>query len=170
VKYSARDLSIGGLFCALGIALPVLFHMVGLGSAFLPMHLPVLICGMLVSPTVALAVGALTPILSSVLTGMPPVVPMVPIMVVELGVLALVASLMSRKMRTHVILVAITSMLMARAAVAAELTVIAPWIGIKAAPVAYVVGAVLQGLPGIALQLLVAPSFIAALRKLGART
>ncbi|MGB9619107.1 MAG: ECF transporter S component, partial [Armatimonadota bacterium] len=74
MRYSARDLALGGLFGATGVALPIVFHAVGLGKAFLPMHLPVLVCGLLISPTVAFAVGVVTPLVSSVLTGMPPLV------------------------------------------------------------------------------------------------
>ena len=35
------------LCMALGLVLPVLFHMVGAGPTFLPMHIPVLLCGLL---------------------------------------------------------------------------------------------------------------------------
>mgnify|MGYP000849549176 CR=1 FL=1 len=35
------------LCMALGVVFPVFFHMLGAGSAFLPMHTPVLLCGLL---------------------------------------------------------------------------------------------------------------------------
>src|SRR6056297_2096515 len=100
----ARELSLGGLFIALGVVIPIAFHALGggkLGSVFLPMYLPVLACAMLVSPPIAAAVGLLTPTLSSALTGMPPILPTLPMMVAELVVMATLASVLHRRLRLH---------------------------------------------------------------------
>mgnify|MGYP006924666979 CR=1 FL=1 len=35
------------LCMALGLVLPLLFHLIGAGPVFLPMHIPVLLCGLL---------------------------------------------------------------------------------------------------------------------------
>jgi niacin transporter len=65
-------LGVGGTCIALGIVLPFFIHPFGLSPrVILPMHFPVFLAGMLLSPALAAAVGALTPALSSGFTGMP---------------------------------------------------------------------------------------------------
>lgn len=61
------------------------FHLIGMtGPITLPMHIPVLIGGLLLSP-LALLLGIVTPVVSSLLTGMPVIYPMAIIMAFELG-------------------------------------------------------------------------------------
>ena len=71
-----RNIILGGLFVALGIVIPIAFHAIGAGPVFLPMHIPVLLAGFTIGPTIGCLVGAVTPILSSLLTGMPPLMPL----------------------------------------------------------------------------------------------
>ena len=55
----------------------MLFHLAGgMGVVFLPMHLPVLLAGFFLGPRFGLLVGIITPLLSSLLTGMPPLLPL----------------------------------------------------------------------------------------------
>jgi len=75
MNYSGRDLLLGGLLLALALVLPIAFHAVGLGSAFLPMFYPIIAAGYLVALPVALSVGFLAPLTSAFLTGMPPFFP-----------------------------------------------------------------------------------------------
>ncbi len=88
-----RKITYGGLLLAIGIVLPQVFHLTGgpaSGATFLPMHIPVLIAGLLLGPAYGLIVGVVTPFLSFLITGMP-VVARLPFMVVELTVYGLVA-------------------------------------------------------------------------------
>ena len=63
-------------FCiALCIVLPMAFHAIGAGATFLPMHIPVLLCGLLCGWPFGAACGLIGPLLSSLLTGMPPAFP-----------------------------------------------------------------------------------------------
>ena len=81
------------LCIALGVLLPMAFHVIpNAGSIFLPMHIPVLICGLFCGWPYGLACGIITPFLSSVMTGMPPAM-MLPQMMIELAVYGLVAGL-----------------------------------------------------------------------------
>ena len=86
------------LLLALGVALPLVFHAVPMGGRiFLPMHLPTFVAGLVLGPAAGLVVGAGSPMLSSLLTGMP-VAPfyMVP-MVFELATYGLVSGLLRRR-------------------------------------------------------------------------
>ncbi len=73
-------------FCAVGVLLPTVFHMFGAvsGQTFLPMHIPVLMAGLLVSPCCGLIVGAVSPVISCILTNMPALQKM-PFMCLELA-------------------------------------------------------------------------------------
>jgi len=67
-----RDTAYCGLFGALALALPMLFHALGLaGPMFLPMYWPLVTLAFLVKTRRAVAVAALVPWASALLTGMP---------------------------------------------------------------------------------------------------
>ena len=79
---------------ALCVVLPMAFHAIPNGGIlFSPMHLPVLLCGILTSWPFGLLCGIAGPLLSSLLTGMPGA-PMLPQMMVELGCYGFAAGLM----------------------------------------------------------------------------
>lgn len=157
MKISARDLSLSGLFGALGIVVPIVFHAVGLGPTFLPMHLPVLMCGLLVAEPAALTVGVLVPLMSSALTGMPAPVPTAPLMSLELAALAVTAGILRRRLRLPVVAAVAAAIIAARLVGVGERVVMAPWIGVDQAPVAYVIWSFAIGWPGIVIQLIAVP-------------
>lgn len=85
------------LFIALCVVLPMAFHSIpNAGSIFCPMHIPVLLCGMVCGPIYGGFCGLVGPLLSSLLTGMPPM-GMLPGMMVELMVYGLVTGLLTKK-------------------------------------------------------------------------
>lgn len=72
-RSSTRRLVMAALCVALGVVLPMAFHSVPRGgSIFLPMHIPVLLCGLACGWPYGLACGVLAPLCSSLITGMPP--------------------------------------------------------------------------------------------------
>jgi uncharacterized membrane protein len=84
-----------GLCIALCYVLPIAFHSIGLGSVLSPMHIPVLLCGIVCGPLYGLACGVVGPVLSSLLSGMPPAMALI-WMVPELAIYGLVAGLLMR--------------------------------------------------------------------------
>lgn len=173
----ARELSLGGLFIALGIIIPVSFHAFGggkLGAVFLPMYLPVLACSMLVSPPIAAAVGLLTPVLSSALTGMPPILPTLPMMVAELVVMATLASLLHRRLRLHALPSVVVALVAGRIVMAlmAWLLVSALPVGVQESlppvmrtPLAYVAAATVTAVPGLIVQIVAVPAVVAIVER-----
>lgn len=170
-----KEVLVASLFAALGVVTPILFHLIGLGRVFLPMHLPILIVGFLVSPVIATAAGFVTPWVSSFLTGMPPL-PTAVLMSIELPVLAAVASIcyrtLSKKFQkaswSSKIIVAWGSTVIAIVArIAVDLfllaTVVAPLLQLPAG--SFGAAAVVAGLPGIALQLAIAPTVVLAIER-----
>lgn len=96
--YSPRELACAGLFGAAALLLPFLFHLVHLGSVFMPMYLPLVTLAFLVGPLPAAVTAGVTPLLSSAATGMPPFYPPVaPFMAVELAAMAAVIAAFRRR-------------------------------------------------------------------------
>lgn len=85
---------------ALCVVLPLAFHSIPqAGMIYCPIHIPVLICGLVCSWPFALACGILGPVMSSVITGMPSAAHM-PSMIVELTAYALAAALIMKLIHT----------------------------------------------------------------------
>ena len=89
--------------CAICIALcyvlPVALHSFGLGTILSPMHIPVLLCGLVCGGFYGVFCGIAGPIISSILSGMPPVT-MLFSMIPELVVYGLVSGLLMKWVRT----------------------------------------------------------------------
>lgn len=164
---TVKKICICSICSALCYVLPITFHAVGLGSVFSPMHLPVLLCGLLCSWPYGLFCGVAGPVLSCIMSGMPSPAVMV-YMVPELCAYGLAAGLGMEWIRTgktvrDVYLSLIPAMLLGRvvggavqAAVylsSARSYSVAMWAS------AYVVGT----LPGAAAQLVVLPGLVWAL-------
>ena len=97
---SVKKLTLASVCIALCVVLPIAFHSIpDGGSIFLPMHIPVLICGMLCGWPYGLVCGLMGPLLSSAITGMPPAA-MLPAMMVECGTYGMVSGLMLKVVRT----------------------------------------------------------------------
>lgn len=95
-----KKLIYAALCVALGVVLPIAFHSIpNAGSIFLPMHIPVLLCGLICGWQLGLACGIMTPLLSSFITGMPPMA-YVPSMLCELAVYGLMAGILIKIIRT----------------------------------------------------------------------
>lgn len=160
-----KELVLSGLLLASGIILPMIFHMFGMtGPIALPMHIPVLIGGFLLSPHLALALGIITPVISGLLTGMPVMFPMAVIMAFELGIYGLTASLAVRKLKLSTIPSLIIAMIAGRIAAGLTVAALVQLFSVKMNPFMFVKGAILTGLPGIILQLVFIPTLIYAIR------
>lgn len=174
MQKKTRDLVLSGMFIALGVLFPMVFHFFGqtAGQVFLPMHIPVLLAGFFVMPGYAAIVGFVTPLLSSVLTGMPPLYPMAALMAVELCVYALAASLTYRwlsqkgwKKIAAVLVSLIIAMAAGRIAAGLGVWALVGLLGAQmASPVAYISGGIVTGLPGIAIQIVLIPAVVMSVR------
>ena len=96
---SVKRACIAAVCVALCCVLPQAFHAVGLGSALSPMHIPVLLCGLVCGGFYGLLCGVLGPLLSSVLTGMPPAAALVG-MLPELAIYGLASGFLLNHIRT----------------------------------------------------------------------
>ncbi len=164
-----KNLTYGALFIVLGLLMPMVFHAFNMGGQiFLPMHIPVLLAGLILDPLYALAVGIITPILSSILTSMPPLMPMLPIMVFELGTYALTASLLKKRAKQNDIIALIAAMVLGRIVAGIVVYFMVALFSVKLpAPHIFISTGVVTGLPGIAVQLVIIPILMKLFRKTG---
>ena len=94
-----KKICLCALCTALCYVLPVAFHPLALGSMLSPMHIPVLLCGLLCGWPYGLFCGAAGPLLSSLLSGMPPA-PMLVSMIPELCAYGFFCGLLMGRIRT----------------------------------------------------------------------
>ena len=164
-KITTKELVLSGLLLASGIIIPMIFHIFGMtGPIALPMHIPVLIGGLLLPPQLAFALGIITPITSGLLTGMPVMFPMAVIMACELGTYGLIASISTRKFNLPIIPSLIISMIVGRIVAGLTVAVLVQLFAVKMNPLLYVKGAIITGIPGIIIQVVFIPTLIYAIR------
>lgn len=162
-KATLRSMVISAAMGALALVLPAAFHAVGLGSRFLPMLLPLLINGYLSRWPWAVATGLCIPWLSAFATGMPPLYPPVAaIMSAEGAMLAAVAAATARLPLMLSVVIAVTA---GRMTALAGTYAAAAWLELP--PGFASLALLVQGLPGVVLQLVVTPLAVAALRRRG---
>ena len=164
-KITTKELVLSGLLLASGIIIPMIFHIFGMtGPIALPMHIPVLIGGLLLPPQLAFALGIITPITSGLLTGMPVMFPMAIIMALELGIYGLTASLAARKFKLSIFPALIISMIAGRIAAGLTVALLVQLFGLKMNPLIFIQGAIITGIPGIIIQLIFIPALIHAIK------
>ncbi len=155
---------ISAVMAALGLALPVAFHAVGLGSHFLPMLLPLLVNGFLVPLPWAVLTGAIVPLISSLATGMPPMYPPVAAqMSLEGAVLGGVAAALYRSQPRRLWPALLSAVVLCRLS---GLT--ASWFLARLfdLPAGFVSAAMLvRSLPGVALQIALVPLVVRQLER-----
>jgi len=152
------------LFIAFGLVIPPMFHALGMGGpVFLPMHIPVLLGGLILGPGAGVTIGLLTPLLSSLLMGMPPLnSPIVFMMTVELAVYGLVGGYLM-KWRGNLLLSLVGALIGGRIALGLSVAAVRLVVPFPGTPVAFVAGSLVTGLPGLALQLVLVPLLTAVL-------
>ena len=170
-KMSAVKKSIITAVCiALCVVLPQAFHAVpNAGAIYLPMHIPVLLCGLICGWSYGLLCGLAGPALSALLTGMPPAA-VLPGMLVECGVYGLAAGLLMQLVRTKHLYADLYISLAAAMLLGRVVSGIAKALIFSAGSysmVSWVAGSFVTALPGIVIQLALLPSIVYAL--MGAR-
>jgi niacin transporter len=162
-----RKAAHAAFYLALAIVLPIAFHQFGVaGRIFLPMHIPVLICGFVVGPAAGALVGLAAPLLSHLLTGMPPLYA-VPLMSLELPLYGIAAGIAYLKLRLNIYLALLIAMIAGRLAFGLGLFALGRFIDLPYGPAEFFAagGTLVTGLPGIVLQIIIIPPLVVAIRR-----
>ena len=166
-RFTVRRLTTAAICLTLCMVLPFLTGQIPeIGSKLSPMHIPVLLCGMVCGWPYGFICGLLGPLLSSLLTGMPPAA-MLPAMMVECGVYGLASGLVLKFVRTgkvHLDLyIALISAMLAGRLVSgvAKALIFSPGITMSA----WIASSFVTALPGIVIQLVAIPLLVSLLMK-----
>ena len=166
---SIKRMTLSALCTALCVVLPMAFHMIpNAGSVMLPMHIPVLLCGLVCGWHYGLLCGILGPLVSSVLTGMPPAA-ILPGMMVECGMYGCVGGLMMERVRTGSlygdIYISLPVAMLAGRVISGivKALILTPGLSFTA----WATASFVTALPGISIQLILIPTLIVALTRAG---
>lgn len=168
IQYSkTKSIILTSMFISIGLLFPyIMGHAAGIpGTVLLPMHIPVLLCGYICGSRWGLAAGVLTPVLSSLLTGMPPFFPVLPMMVGELGLYGWFSGFSFRKLKWPVLLSLPVTMILGRI-VSGIIFAAVTLPESPAAVAASVWTSLVTGVPGIIIQLILIPVLVTAVDKL----
>lgn len=162
-----KRMTLAAVCIALCVVLPMAFHAIpNGGNIFLPMHIPVLLCGMLCGWPYGLLCGLMGPLLSSILTSMPPAA-VLPAMMVECGVYGAVSGLMLKFVHTQktfldLYIALVTAMLAGRVLSGiAKALIFTPGMALSA----WAAASFVTALPGIVIQLVLLPGVVYTLMK-----
>ena len=166
------NLVLSAMFMALGIVLPFLTGQIPqIGSMLLPMHLPVLLCGLICGWQYGGVVGFVLPLLRYVMFGMPPIFPTGISMAFELAAYGILVGLLYNRSKWRctfalyrALLIAMVGGRMVWGAVRVLLSGVA---GEAFTWQLFMAGAFLNALPGIVLQLVLIPVLMVALDRTG---
>jgi ECF transporter S component (folate family) len=161
-KISTKKIVLGGMFLALSLILPQVFHIFGgpaAGKTFLPMHIPVLLAGFFVGPYIGAVIGLLAPVLSSLVTGMP-MPPILYFMILELGTYGLAAGWFFRKLKWNVYISLILSMISGRIIYTLGLLVAAGLLKLDVPPALSVFTGIAASIPGLIIQVVLIPAAV----------
>ena len=157
-----RKLTISAVFLAVGTVLPLFTAQIKeIGDTLLPMHIPVMLCGLVCGFRWGLGVGLILPFFRSLLFGMPPLYPNAVWMALELATYGFVIGLVYSKFKTRNIgytyLSLLSSMLAGRIVWGIAKAVLLGVAGKSFTVAAFLTGGFVDALPGIIVQLILIP-------------
>ncbi|MEG1474941.1 MAG: ECF transporter S component [Longicatena sp.] len=163
---NVKRLTLSAFFLALGLILPFAFHSIGPsgGAFFLPMHIPVLLCGFICGPSYGALVGVITPLLSSAITGMPVLMPTGIAMMLELMTYGFLSGLLIQKKNVYVSL--LFTMFVGRMVSGLANLVLLSYLGKAYTLTIFLSAAFVSALPGNILQILIIPLLLNVVKKI----
>mgnify|MGYP002519437411 CR=1 FL=1 len=175
-----RKLVLSAMFMAIGLVLPFITGQIQqVGNMLLPMHIPVLLCGLICGWQYGTVVGFILPLLRYVLFGMPPIFPTGVSMTFELAaygaVIGLIMQQLSKKNTVvngknyvlNLYLALIGAMLAGRIVWGIVRFILAKATMQPFTIEMFLAGAFLTAIPGIVVQLILIPGMMTALQRAG---
>ena len=172
MKSLTKSLILPAMFLAIGLVLPFLTGQIPqIGQMLLPMHIPVLLCGLICGWQSGAVVGFVLPLLRSMLFGAPAFFPQGTGMALELMTYGLVGGLAYGLSKWHCMLALYRSMLIAMLAgrlvwglvQTIQLGVFGSGFSLQM----FLAGAFINAVPGILAQLILVPVVMLALNRTG---
>lgn len=169
-KKFIQNLVSAAMLFALGLVLPFMTGQIPeIGNMLLPMHLPVLLCGFICGPKYGLAVGALLPIMRSLMFSMPPLYPSAVTMAFELAAYGFLTGFLylifKKKNITSVYISLIAAMIAGRIIKGIANAICYGIINKGYTFMMFISGAFLEAIPGIIIQFILIPAVLLATKK-----
>ncbi|OQB24927.1 MAG: hypothetical protein BWY11_00782 [Firmicutes bacterium ADurb.Bin182] len=165
----AKKIVLSGLFIAIGILLPgITMRIPAVGNMLLPMHIPVMLLGFICGAPYGAAAGFITPLIRSALLSMPPMFPTAVSMAFELACYGFLCGLLYEKLpkKTIFIYVSLILAMLGGRIVWGMASLVFYTLERNAFTwQLFLSGAFLNALPGIAIQLVLIPLTVIALKK-----
>lgn len=159
----SRYLTKSAMLIALAVLFPIVFHAVGLGAAFLPLFWPIAAAIFLLPLHFALIVSILAPLVSSLLTGMPPISPpILQVMIAELMAMVIVGHVFYHKFSFSTFWSLLMGLLASRIVLFFIVQLLAPLLGLPSQVFSIVW--VTRGVPGILVILFFIPLLVTRLK------
>ena len=160
-----KTLVLSAFFLALGVVLPSLTGSIKeIGDSLLPMHLVIMLCGVICGWKYSPIVGICMPFLRSMIFGMPPLYPNAVWMALELAAygfpIGFLYSLRKKYSRWYLFVCLISSMLIGRIVWGISKAIL---LGVADKPFgfeAFIAGGFVDAVPGIILQIILVPSVV----------
>ena len=171
-QITVKNLTLAAMFLAIGIILPFFTGQVPqIGMMLLPMHIPVLLCGLICGWRYGAGVGFILPVMRSFLFGMPPMFPMAAAMSFELAAYGLVIGFLYSRSRWQCVVALYRTLIFAMIAGrvvwgAAMMALLGIDGGIFTFQM-FAAGAFINAVPGIILQLVLIPVIMVTLNRTG---
>lgn len=166
-----RKLTYSALYMAIALILPFVTGQIPeIGAMLCPMHIPALLCGFMCGWPWGVAVGFISPLLRSVMFGMPAMFPAAIAMAFELAVYGGMAGLLYSRLprkRWMIYAALLISMIAGRVVWGAVQALLAGLSGNSFTWTLFLTGAVINAIPGIIMQLALIPVLVVTMDKAG---
>lgn len=171
-KNQVMNLTLGAMFLAIGLLLPFLTGQIKqIGNMLLPMHIPVILCGLICGWQYGLGVGFVVPLLRSALFGMPMLFPDAVSMAFELAAYGFVVGFLYAHSRWKCVFALYRCMIIAMLSGRVVWGIVEIFLlGLGENGFTFnmfIAGAFLNAVPGIILQLILIPAIMIALNRTG---
>lgn len=173
-KISIKNMTLSALFLSIGFVLPLLTSQIKeIGDTLLPMHIPVMLCGLICGWNYGFAVGLILPFLRSVTFGMPPLYPNAVWMALELAsyglVIGIIYSCFKIKNLKAIYLSLIAAMISGRIVWGISKAILLGLGGKTFTFSLFIAGGFADAFPGIILQLILIPVTVKVISKMAVK-
>ena len=164
-KEKLKKTVLAAMLLSVGIVLPLFTSQIKeIGDSLLPMHIPVMLCGLICGGNYGFITGLMLPFVRSMIFGMPPMYPNAVWMALELASYGIVIGITYKKSK-KVLLSLVLAMLSGRIVWGVAKAVL---LGLGRKPfgvMAFISGGFIDAFPGIIIQLILIPLVMRAVEK-----
>lgn len=171
-KAEVKNIALAAMFLAIGLILPFFTGQIPqIGNMLLPMHIPVLLCGLICGWKYGAIVGLVLPPLRFALFGMPPLLPTGIAMAFELATYGGVIGFWYNRSKWQCIIALYRAMIIAmvtgRIVWGVAQSILLGFGGNMFTMKMFMAGAFINAVPGIIVQLILIPTIMIALNRTG---